>query len=116
MRCLDGGRSCEYVLRLIWEDESSRRGIKHGRGKHSEISFVDPTPSKGLIEKAKWKAPRNRKRQFLNTVREDVDGALVQSVALVNGMHKRGPALRLRCPPQILDLSMTDGMLFQYCE
>ena len=115
-RCFNDGRSCEYVLRLIWEDESSRRGVKHGRGKHSEVSSVDPTPPKDLIEKSKWTAPQRRRRYFLNTILGDVEGTEVASAAQADEVWKRSFAVRLRSSPRILDLSVADGMVFQYCE
>ncbi|KAE8448733.1 hypothetical protein EG329_008948 [Mollisiaceae sp. DMI_Dod_QoI] len=111
-RCLDDGRSCEYLLRLIWEDESSRRGIRHGRGKHAEVSFVDPTPSKDQIEKAEWKKLRNQKRHFLNTIREDMDSTQAKSVAQYSRYDRSLP--RFHYASRIFELSSADGMLLQY--
>ncbi|KUJ23642.1 uncharacterized protein LY89DRAFT_189135 [Mollisia scopiformis] len=110
-RCLDDGRSCEYVLRLIWEDESSRRGVKHGRGKNAEISFVDPTPSKDVAEKAQWRPRRNGRSYFLNTIPEDMDAAQSMAVMRFDGRYKSMPRLHV---PQTLGLSNVDRILFQY--
>ncbi|CZR55599.1 uncharacterized protein PAC_05487 [Phialocephala subalpina] len=111
-RCLDSGQFCEYNLRLIWEDESSKRGVKHGRGKHTEVTFVDPTPPKDLAEKAEWIPPQKQRSHFLNTIREDIDrGTQVRSMTKYNGLH-RTP--RLRYAPRALELSSADGMLLQY--
>lgn len=112
-RCLDGGRSCEYVLRLTWEDESSRRGVKHGRGKNAEISFVDPTPPKDVVEKAQWRPYRNLRMYFVNTIAEDMDGAQVNAVMRHRSTYKSMARLHV---PQLMELSNVDGMLFQYCE
>lgn len=116
MRCLDDGRSCEYVLRLIWKDESSRRGVTHGRGKHAEVSFADPTPSEDLVEKAEWQRPQVQHRYFLNTVRRDIDGTRVQPLTRFHRLYRRVPALRVYNTLQNLGLSRADGMFFQYCE
>ncbi|CZR51396.1 uncharacterized protein PAC_01271 [Phialocephala subalpina] len=110
-RCLDDDRSCEYVLRLIWAEESARRGIKHGRGKHAEVTFVDPKPSRDLIGKAEWNEPRRQRSYFLNTIYEDVDGTQVRTVTKYNGIY-RSP--RLQSAPKVLELSSADGMLLQY--
>lgn len=110
-RCLHDGRSCEYILRLTWEDESSRRGVKHGRGKHADVSFVDPTPSGELVMKSQWIPPQRRRRYFLNTVRDDMDGTQVQSVTQVDTVYATP---RLYYTPQRLKLSVSDGMLYQY--
>lgn len=112
-RCLDDGRSCEYVLRLTWQDESSRRGVKHGRGKNTEISFVDPTPPKNVVEKAQWRTHRSLRHYFLNTISEDMDGAQAMAVMRSNGRYRSTPRLHV---PQMMELSNVDGMLFQYCE
>jgi len=99
---------------LIWEDESSKRGVKHGRGKHAEVTFVDPTPPKDLAEKAEWIPPQKQRSHFLNTTREDIDrGTQVRSTTKYNGLH-RTP--QLRYAPRALELSSADGMLLQYCE
>lgn len=113
LRCLDDGRSCEYVLRLTWEDESSRRGVKHGRGKNTEISFVDPTPPKNVVERAQWRPGRISRAYFLNTIAEDMDGAQVMAVMRSSGRYRSTPRLHV---PQTMELSNADGILFQYCE
>jgi hypothetical protein len=90
--------------------------VKHGRGKHAEVSFVDPTPSKELIKRAKWNMPRNQKRYFLNTIQEDVNDTQGQSAAVINEIYNSSSAMRLGKSPRITDISAADGMLFQYCE
>jgi hypothetical protein len=115
MRCLDDGRSCEYILRLIWEDESSRRGVKHGRGKGAEVSFVDPTPPSRVRGRAHWVSPRSQRKHFLNTDGEDISGN-VKSASPSTEVYRRSSALRLHYAPTVFKLSVSDGMLFQYCE
>ncbi|KAL3421907.1 fructosyl amine:oxygen oxidoreductase [Phlyctema vagabunda] len=113
-RCLDDGRPCEYLLRLIWPDESSRRGVKHGRGKHADVSFVDPTPSMAVVQDAGWGPYRVYIRHFLNTVQDDVDETHMRSIARFDQFYRRSLQPRLLYTPRMVDLSTADGTLFQY--
>ena len=116
MRCRTDKRPCEYLLRLIWKDDSSRRGVKHGRGTIPEVSFVDPIPSKDLITAAQWKVPEYRRIHFLNTTRADIEKTTIQAVARIIGIDRRPPTPYLYRSVQTLDLSTLDGVLFQYCK
>jgi hypothetical protein len=114
-RCICNGIQCEYKIRLIWEDESSERGIKHGRRKHREASFIDPTPSSELLGVAQWNRLLAGKVHFLNTTGPDIDGVPVKPFTPLDLM-RAAYMPRLKCAPAVLDLPRSDGMLFQYCK
>ncbi len=87
--------------------------MKHGRGKNTEITFVDSTPPEDLVEKAqleKWKSPRRQKRYFLNTMWEDIAGTQVRRQYI----RADRSIPRMHNIPQLYELSNADGFVFQY--
>jgi hypothetical protein len=115
-RCVDDSRQCEYLLRLTWQDDSRERGVKHGRGKNDEASFVDPIPPEDLVQGSGWNMPWSQRRHFLNTTKSDISGPQVQSLQPLNQLHRRNYVPQLHYSLRLYELSTSDSALFQYCE
>ncbi|KAH8820718.1 fungal-specific transcription factor domain-containing protein [Xylogone sp. PMI_703] len=115
-RCLNDGRSCEYILQLIWQDESLQRGVRHGRGRNIPVSFADPTPTSDFAEGVQWNSQSHKKRHFLNTSCQDIEAVIAQPAVLFHKSARREYTSKLQPGPQIVDFSNIDGHLFQYYE
>ena len=77
---------------------------------------MDPMPPKELIVKAQWNVAQYSKIYFLNTTQTDMEKATKQAVAGLSVIHRKPLVPFLYRSVQTLDLSLVDGMLFQYCE
>uniref|UniRef100_A0A093UMI4 Adhesion and hyphal regulator 1 n=1 Tax=Talaromyces marneffei PM1 TaxID=1077442 RepID=A0A093UMI4_TALMA len=122
-RCISDNRVCNYGIQLQWEDDSRKRGIKHGRTTRADrvaLSAAKTTTWLGF--------PRGQGgRYFLNTFTSDIDGKFV--VPVMQGLDferdmiwKRDAMLHItptRMPTlnfaalrnETLDM---DGILFDY--
>ncbi|CZT11954.1 uncharacterized protein RCO7_11456 [Rhynchosporium graminicola] len=113
-RCLTEGRTCTYLRKLHWEDESAGRGIKHGRRVLPNTGYVDPKPPSGLLECSGWRDPRNCE-YFVNTDATDLEAKPFQPLLPIDDQVRR---LSLHPQPQyalqMRDLSASDGLLLQY--
>lgn len=123
-RCISDNRVCNYGIQLQWEDDSRKRGIKHGRTTRADRVGLSAAKT------ATWLGfPRGQGgRYFLNTFAPDVDGKIV--VPVIQGLDfgrdtrwKREAMLHMTptCMPTLNCVALSneshnmDGLLFDYC-
>jgi len=106
-RCKADGKLCEYVLQLQWEDDSIRRGVKHGRSAQALPTVI--TTSGRLLRPAK---------HFVNFSQKDFSGDVDTAIAVVFRPAVEG-TLCLGIPaalqPSFSLQNNLDGILFDYC-
>ncbi|KAL2064425.1 hypothetical protein VTL71DRAFT_4919 [Oculimacula yallundae] len=113
-RCLIGGRTCTYLRKLHWEDESANRGIKHGRRVLHNTRYVDPTPPSSLLKGSGWRDPRNCE-YFVNTDATDLEAKPFQPLLTANyQVHRLSFHQKPQYALQIRAMSACDGLLLQY--
>ncbi|EED14834.1 conserved hypothetical protein [Talaromyces stipitatus ATCC 10500] len=72
-RCIADNRVCSYGFQLQWEDDSRKRGIKHGRTVRADRVGLSASKSATWLD-----IPRGHGgKYFLNTFVSDVDGDVV---------------------------------------
>lgn len=121
---MSDNRVCNYGIQLQWEDDSRKRGIKHGRTTRPDRVGLSAAKT------ATWLGfPHGQGgRYFLNTFASDLDGKIV--VPVIQGLDfgrdaiwKREAMLHMT-PTRMPTLNSTvlthenhdlDGLLFDYC-
>jgi hypothetical protein len=123
-RCRSDNRICNYGIQLQWEDDSRKRGIKHGRTTRADRVGLSAART------ATWLGfPRGQGgRYFLNTFASDIDGKIVvpvmQGLDFGRGNTWKREAMLHTTPTRMPTLNFAalsngsqnlDGILFDYC-
>jgi hypothetical protein len=114
-RCWNDNRPCSYGILLQWEDDSRKRGIKHGRTTRADRAGLTTNSWSGIpIERTV--------RHFLNTYMSDLEGdglALASLSASRYDWFAESPSLSYVSPTLIPTIPTSDGpnyYLFDYCK
>lgn len=108
-RCIADSKVCEYVLRLQWEDDSIRRGVKHGRS--AQVLPTAVTTSGRLLRPAK---------HFVNFSHKDFseDDHVDTARAVVSRLYVEGAqssSIPAALQPSFTFQNNLDAILFDYC-
>ncbi|KAL1969319.1 hypothetical protein VTN77DRAFT_9511 [Rasamsonia byssochlamydoides] len=114
-RCWNDNKPCSYAIQLQWEDDSRKRGIKHGRS--TRVADATTTASTWIGLPIAGKV-----RHFLNTSACDVEDGMVATTALSSSwsqslLFAQKPTLSAwpRAYPTLsLDDDGRDAYLFDY--
>lgn len=71
-KCLRSQSACHYNVRLVWKDESSQRGVCHGREGVWSKKRKDPNESSSVEDNLPTRFPTQTELHFLNTTCADV--------------------------------------------
>lgn len=100
-------------LRLTWEDESSARGVRHGRAA-LESKLSNRSPSLELV-KTKQDLPHDYGFYFINTNASDFGTSAIHQLPISYESHRKAVVPLVFRSLETYDLDDIDRLLFQHC-